>query len=78
MLRLSTLQTFSYRLWPLDAYSAPFNVLQLREEWETKNEEQRQAMADVTGGMVMVEDRAGDDASRFVAYVPLPDSQAIE
>ena len=51
---------------------------QLRAEWEAKQEEQRDAMAGITGGKVTVEDRAGDAASRFVAYVPLPDSKAIE
>eukprot|EP00877_Chromochloris_zofingiensis_P010351 jgi/Chrzof1/556/Cz01g20100.t1 len=47
-------------------------------EWEEKEQERQAALAGVTGRMTGTEQQHEDEVPQFVAYVPLPDQQAIE
>ncbi|KXZ56754.1 hypothetical protein GPECTOR_1g68 [Gonium pectorale] len=48
-------------------------------DWEEKEHERQQALSSVRGGAAAAAGGAeGEEGARFVAYVPLPDQQAIE
>lgn len=54
------------------------HVAQAIAEWEEKEQERQAALAGVTGRMTGTEQQHEDEVPQFVAYVPLPDQQAIE